>query len=384
MTSPSRGGFAEYDDPDFDSEWFDDEAYDRALEGGYEEEPAPRGLAATEGRPQAPSAPPPAAAARARSGGGVRGALVPALVTLASVVLAVGAGFYVVVRAADSGAEGPVAEAGRRVLAALAVLRGEPATVAPAPTLEPTPGATPAAGGDEPASAVVPGEGPASAPAIPSPSVAAVASAAGPGPASGPLVVPPPVQAPGARGEWLTPPSAARLTPAPGVPAAAPTGGGALPSPRVSAAAAAPSPAAATARPAPRRPAPVTPTPGATPTRGPLPKPTPEVARRATPEASRTSLQFAVNVTTPSMAQVEQLWGFTSGLGARRGTLVVTARVGFGRFAPALARARGGAVAKLLERNTPGRGWSVELRVDRQVTRGDAGRQVDVEFVPTR
>jgi hypothetical protein len=103
----------------------------------------------------------------------------------------------------------------------------------------------------------------------------------------------------------------------------------------------------------------------------------------ARPGAAHTSLLFEPNVVVPSGAHVEQLWRFTSALGARPGTLLVTARVGFGRFAPALAQRRGTEVATLLRRNTAGAAWRVELRVDRQVTRGLAGRQVDVDFVPT-
>ncbi|MEB3223487.1 MAG: hypothetical protein VKS61_15545 [Candidatus Sericytochromatia bacterium] len=401
MTPPNRGGFADYDDPDFDSEWFDDEAYDRALEGGYEEEPAPRSSGGKDVRPPAQAGQAVAGPVRPRPGVSPRAAVVPVVVTLTAVVLAVGAGFYVVVRAAESGLGGPLGEAGLRVQAALAALRGAPVASPPPVLEEPAGEPTPEAGPATSPVQAAPEASVAAALEASDPLVAAIASAAGPGPGK-------PVEAPA--GASLAPvvssptPAAATARPPVATATGKPGGAAGAPSatpellaaspvgkpPKVAGASRAPAapkagPSARPAAPSPAAVVRVTPTPRGKATPAPLPVASApkQVPVAPAPGSARATLLFEPNVVLPSVAHVERLWAFTAGLGGRRGRLVVTAHTGYGRFAPALAQRRGGGVAELLRRNTAGTDWVVELRVARQPSPGLVGRQVDVEFVPT-
>ena len=114
MNESKNGGCAEYDDPDFASEWFDDEAYAPVHSRNAEAEPCEPQRALPPQPPPAPAGTPPSRA-RAAQGSFFHLAVAGSL----AIGLAAGAGYYVALSLAES-------PWGQRFRAAVAVWRTQP------------------------------------------------------------------------------------------------------------------------------------------------------------------------------------------------------------------------------------------------------------------
>ncbi|MEB3196008.1 MAG: hypothetical protein VKP62_02285 [Candidatus Sericytochromatia bacterium] len=384
MKKPKSGGYAEYDDPDFDSEWFDDEAYDRVVDGAYEEEPLDERAAARSG----------AAARGTDRGVGARAAgpdeagprtspLAIAVGGMAAVVLAAGAGYYLMASVVGGPAERALGDYPKRVQRAWAVLVGQPL---PAPSPEPTPlasdvlGVAPVDGpGEEPDTLASASEmSTAPAPALRQPTQGSGAPPALETPLVAPSRTPLPSSTPQA-GPAVQASMAPLVALRTAVPLLSPTPASPLPSkPSQAAVSKTPSPATLpTTRPSPGGATPRLPT---TASKAPARKGPPVTPAVRQPE--KLVLEFAPGVVVLTGPQVEALWSFSGRLENAPGRLVVQAQPGFGRLAPGLAQGRVNAVAALLRRHTGGTGVSVEVKLLSTPVAGLAGRRVEVHFQP--
>ncbi|MEB3285669.1 MAG: hypothetical protein VKN33_10325 [Candidatus Sericytochromatia bacterium] len=337
MNKSKQGGYADYDDPDFDSEWFDDEAYDRALAQGYDDDSLESNVSSQVPPPRARHAAPPS---RTRSE--AASPLPMALAGLFAVVLAASAGYYLVAKFAGSGLA-------QRVQAAYSVLRGKPSAPAPeseeksSPAAIKEPGPSPESPTTSPAAAAVPALLPSAAPAATTTTGAADGELPvdefGPSGPSAPSVAPVDV----APSPVKKPPSPKAMTP--GEPSSPP-----------------------------RLPAQA---------RKPVGSPSlPSLAPEALPP-KRLNLIFAPNVVAVTTAQVEALWTFIDSLEGQSGRFLVQGYLGYGRLAPALAQQRAQSVAGVLRRHLGRSSSLVDVRVSGRPVQGIAGRKVEVIFTPS-